>query len=294
VTLPNFDYIAPRTLDEALSLLAKYGDLARPIAGGQSLMPVLAFRLATPDLLVDLNRIEGLRYINIGADGVVLGALARWLDIETETRLVEAHPLLVEAVRHVAHYQIRNRGTIGGSLAHADPAAELPGIAVACDAELTLASTSSIRTVRASDFFLGGLSTQLNDAELIVSLRFPAWPGTRRWGFREFARRQGDFALSGIALHFDQAADGRVMAAHVGAFGAVSSPSRLTAAEEALNGRRLDATTIPAIGADVAAAVRAAVDPPDDMHGSARYRRAVTGTLAGRALHDAMSRHASC
>jgi len=290
MTLPAFDYLAPQTLEEALSVLEKHGDAARPIAGGQSLMPVLAFRLACPALLVDLRHLRHLRHIDIGPDGTTLGAMTRWRDIETDPGLAKAHPLLVAAVRHVAHYQIRNRGTVGGSLAHADPAAELPGIAVACDAELTLASVDGTRTISAADFFVGTLTTSLRSGELIVGIRFPRWPETRRWGFREFARRQGDFALAGVGLHFDLASDGRVVAAHIGAFGAVQFPRRLTAAEDALNGKFIDDGTIAA----AAAATRDTVDPPDDFHGSARYRRALIGTLVERALHDAVERPPAC
>jgi aerobic carbon-monoxide dehydrogenase medium subunit len=153
-----FDYQAPDTLREAIDLLASNPE-ALVIAGGQSLMPVLAFRLATPSLLVDLRRLPGLGNIAVGDDGLSLGALVRWRDIEDDQRLVSAHPLLHAAVAHIAHYQIRNRGTVGGSLAHADPASELPGVAVTCQGEITLFGPVGSRTVRAGDFFTGPLST---------------------------------------------------------------------------------------------------------------------------------------
>ena len=253
-------------------------------------MPVLAFRLASPDLLIDLTRIRGLRRIAIDSEATILGAMVRWCDIEASPAMAKAHPLLVAAVAHVAHYQIRSRGTIGGSLAHADPAAELPGVAVTCDAELVLASLAGTRTVRAADFFRGALSTSLAVDELIVELRLPAWPQRRQWGFQEFARRRGDFALAGISLHFDLDPEGRATAAHIGAFGAVQVPHRLAGAEAALNGNFLDDDTIAA----VAAAARDAVDPPDDFHGSARYRRALVRTLVARALRDAVARDPAC
>ena len=153
-----FDYQAPATLREAIDLLVSDPE-ATVIAGGQSLMPVLAFRLATPSMLVDLRRLPGLGNIAVGESGVRLGARVRWRDIEDDRRLATAHPLLREAVAHVAHYQIRNRGTVGGSLAHADPAAELPGVAVTCDAEITLVGPAGARTIRAGEFFTGPLST---------------------------------------------------------------------------------------------------------------------------------------
>ena len=190
-----FDYQAPDTLREAIDLLASNPE-AFVIAGGQSLMPVLAFRLATPSLLVDLRRLPGLGNIAISDDGFRLGALVRWRDIEDDQRLMAAHPLLHAAVTHVAHYQIRNRGTVGGSLAHADPAAELPGVAVTCEGEITLFGAAGSRTVRAGDFFTGPLSTLRRPDEIVTELRLPKWPSGRRWAFRKYARRDGDFALA--------------------------------------------------------------------------------------------------
>src|SRR5215510_14793825 len=188
----------------------------RVLAGGQSLVPMLAFRLAAPTLLVDLNRLIELRYIRIGDDGVRLGAMVRWRQIEDDVRLVESHPLLQAAVRHVAHYQIRNRGTVGGSLAHADPAAELPGIAVTCEAKIVVAGIKGQRVIPAADFFTGALTTALQPDELIVEVRLPPWRSGRHWAFVEFARRRGDFALAGIALFYDTE-NGKACNARVGA-----------------------------------------------------------------------------
>jgi carbon-monoxide dehydrogenase medium subunit len=198
-----FDYQAPATLREAIDLLVSNPE-AFVIAGGQSLMPVLAFRLATPSLLVDLRRLPGLGNIAFGDDGCRLGALVRWRDIEDNQPLMAAHPLLHTAVAHVAHYQIRNRGTVGGSLAHADPAAELPGVAVTCEGEITLFGPAGSRTVRAGDFFTGPLSTLRRPDEIVTELHLPTWPSGRRWAFRKYARRQGDFALAGILLFYDE------------------------------------------------------------------------------------------
>ena len=203
-----FDYQAPDTLREAIDLLASNPE-AFVIAGGQSLMPVLAFRLATPSLLVDLRRLPGLGNIAVGDDGLRLGALVRWRDIEDDRRLPAAHPLLHAAVAHVAHYRIRNRGTVGGSLAHADPAAELPGVAVTCEGEITLFGQAGSRTVRAGDFFTGPLSTLRQPDEIVTELHLPKWPSGRRWAFRKYARRDGDFALAGILLFYDRIGRGR-------------------------------------------------------------------------------------
>src|SRR6266446_6140871 len=216
-----FDYQAPATLREAIDLLVSDPE-ATLIAGGQSLMPVLAFRLATPSMLVDLRRVPGLGNIAVGDSGVRLGARVRWRDIEDDQRLETAHPLLQEAIAHVAHYQIRNRGTVGGSLAHADPAAELPGIAVTCEAEIGVVGVSGTRTIRAADFFTGPLITALRSDELVTELRLPPWPRYRRWAFQEFARRRGDFALAGMAVFYDEDQYGRARNAHVGVIGACS------------------------------------------------------------------------
>src|SRR5258705_671653 len=200
--LPAFDYACPTTLPEAVQLLASGDGEAKALAGGQSLVPMLAFRLAQPALLVDLRKLSDLRGIRISEKGVTLGAMVRWRDIEDDKRLNTAHPLLKAAIAHVAHYQIRNRGTVGGSLAHADPAAEMPGIAVTCDAEIAVVGTSGQRVIKAADFFQGPLMTALTSDEIIVEVRLPAWPAGRRWGFEEFARRRGDFAIAAAALLF--------------------------------------------------------------------------------------------
>jgi carbon-monoxide dehydrogenase medium subunit len=277
--LPPFKYACPATLAEAVSLLASGNGTAKPLAGGQSLLPIMAFRLSTPDMLVDLRKLPGLDQIKIGADGVRLGARVRWCDIQDNAELRTSHPLLVAAIAHVAHYQIRNRGTVGGSLAHADPAAEMPGMAVACDAEIAVIGAAGPRTVRAGDFFVGALSTVLAADELIVEVKLPPWPSARRWGFDEFARRRGDFALAGVAAFYD-VENGKARNTHIGVIGAGDRPRRLTRAEAALNGRVVDEATI--LGAAKAAA--AEVDPLEDIHASAAYRRALVETLVERAL----------
>ena len=281
--LPPFDYACPATLAEAVSLLASRGGEAKALAGGQSLMPMMAFRLAAPSLLVDLRKIPDLDRIDIGSDGVRLGARVRWRDILDSEVLAAAHPLLVAAIAHVAHYQIRNRGTIGGSLAHADPAAEMPGIAVACDADIHVVGSSGARIIRADAFFLGALTTALEPDELITEIRFAAWPKRRRWGFEEFARRRGDFALAAVAVFYDVDERGQTANAHIGAIGASNRPRRLRDAEAMLNGRIVDEKSI----ADAAKAASASVDPPEDIHASADYRRALVGTLLERALKRA-------
>jgi carbon-monoxide dehydrogenase medium subunit len=281
--LPPLDYACPATIAEAVALLAAHNGEAKPIAGGQSLMPMLAFRVASPSLLVDLRKLPDLNHIAIGDDGVRLGAMVRWRDIEDDVRLRSAQPLLAAAIEHVAHYQIRNRGTVGGSLAHADPAAEMPGIALTCDAEISVMGSAGARTILAQDFFLGPLTTALNPDEIITEVKLPAWPARRRWGFQEFSRRRGDFALAGVALFYDEDDDGKAMNAHAGAIGVGDRPVRLSAVEAALNGHTVDAATIAA----AAKAASGEVEPADDIHAPAAYRRALVGTLTERALKAA-------
>ena len=283
--LPPFEYACPTALSEAVALLAAHDGDAKLIAGGQSLVPMLAFRLAAPAMLVDLRKVPDLRKIDIAASGVTLGAMVRWCDILGDARLRTAHPLLVAAVSHVAHYQIRNRGTIGGSIAHADPAAEMPGIALACDAEMAVVGKAGARVIKAADFFIGPLTTALASDEIIVEIRFPAWPAQRRWGFQEFARRRGDFAMAGAAVFYDQDGEGRARNAHVGIIGVGDRPQRLPSVEAVLNGLAVDEATI----GRAEAAASAAVDPQSDIHASAEYRRALAGTMVERALRDAVS-----
>jgi carbon-monoxide dehydrogenase medium subunit len=280
-----FDYAAPSSLAEAVSLLAGR-DGAKLLAGGQSLMPLLNFRLASPSLLVDLRHIPDLDRIEIGDHGVRLGARVRWCDIEASAALRRAQPLLAAAIDHVAHYQIRNRGTVGGSLAHADPAAEMPGIAVTCDAILTVVGAAGRRVVPAGAFFTGPLTTVLAPDDIIVEVALPPWPATRRWGFEEFARRRGDFALAGIAAFFDLDDGGKVANAHVGAIGVGLHAMRLGVVEALLDGKRLDDAVIVAAGE----AAAAAVVPFDDLHATADYRRALVATLLERALRGAIDR----
>ena len=275
--LPNFDYVRPSSLEEAYALLE--GPNARAIAGGQSLLPVMAFRLASPSTLVDIGRLPELAGISISKDVIRIGATVRWNEIERHAGLREAFPLLPEAIDHVAHYQIKTRGTVGGSLAHADPASEFCGVAVACDATIRVGCKSGERAIAAGDLFTGPLETSLKDGELITAVEFKRMPSSRRWAFEEFARRRGDFALAGVALHFDFES-GKIGEMRIGVIGAHHRPIRLRRAEAVLEGKGLEP-------ASVAAAVAAAcseVEPHSDIHGSAEYRRSLVGTMLERAL----------
>jgi len=282
--LPAFEYAAPTTLAEAIALLESANGEARPLAGGQSLLPAMAYRLASPRLLVDLRNVPDLDRIDISASGVRIGARVRWRDIEDDVALSTAHPLLHRAISHVAHYQIRNRGTVGGSLAHSDPAAEMPGIAVVCDAILEIAGRSGRREMAAAEFITGPLSNALAYDELIIAVRLPVWPACRRWAFEEFAMRRGDFALAAIAVFFDLDGEGRVQSPHVGVMGACHRPHRLSGCEATLQGARLGDVSMP----KAALAAEVDLDPPSDLHASAEYRRSLAVTLLERALSEAI------
>jgi CO/xanthine dehydrogenase FAD-binding subunit len=282
--LPPFEYACPTSVSEAVALLASHEGEAKPLAGGQSLVPMMAFRVAQPSLVVDLRKLSDLRQIRISDEGVTLGAMVRWREILDDARLRTAQPLLVAAVEHVAHYQIRNRGTVGGSIAHADPAAEMPGVVVTCDAKIAVTGKSGSRVIDAVNFFEGPLMTILKSDEIITEIRLPAWPAKRRFGFQEFARRRGDFALA-AALVFYDTDGGKVRNAHVGAIGIADTPLRLPAVEQVLNGNTIDEATI----AKAEAAASASVDPHDDIHASGAYRKALVGVMVERALRAAVA-----
>jgi carbon-monoxide dehydrogenase medium subunit len=282
--LPPFEYARPESLAEAVALMASHDGEAKPLAGGQSLVPMLAFRVAAPSLIVDLGKLPELRRIAFSDAGVTLGAMTRWCDILGDARLRAAQPLLVAAIAHVAHYQIRNRGTVGGSIAHADPAAEMPGIAVTCDAVISVVGKAGTRIIAAADFFLGPLMTALQPDEIVTAIHLPPWPKARRFGFAEFARRHGDFALAGVALFYDRDAGGKARNTHVGVIGVADRPLRLHTAEAALNGTAIDAASIAA----AAEAARGALDPPDDIHAGGAYRRVLAGVMLEQALNAAL------
>jgi carbon-monoxide dehydrogenase medium subunit len=279
----RFTYHAPRRLADALALLAEYGDEAKILAGGQSLLPMLNFRLARVEHLVDINRLEPwLAEPRLAGTTITLPALVRQRQVERSVQLTTALPLLGQALRQVAHPQIRNRGTICGSLAHADPAAELPTVLSVLDAALTLVSARGERTVEVADFFQFHLTTALEPDELLseVTIQRPA-PGTVTV-FREFATRRGDFALAGVAVACRAGEAGLVSDCRIAAAGVASTPQRLGEAERLVIGTRLEEDVL----AEVEAATRAALNPITDIHASAGYRRRLTGVLVRRALTE--------
>jgi carbon-monoxide dehydrogenase medium subunit len=282
---PVFDYVAATSIEMALAALADAAGEAKILAGGQSLMPMLNFRLLRPSILVDINRISGLGYIEDDGATIRIGALTRHFQLETSAVIARHLPIVSHAMTHVAHLAIRNRGTIGGSVSHADPAAELPMLAVLLDAELLIVSASGTRTVAARDFFLDALTVDLGGSELLTEIALPKLPRRTGWGFEEVARRHGDFALAGVAATLT-VADGAIVQARIALTGVGPTPLRAGAAEALLVGRALDRdATDGAIEA-----VRGAVTPETDLHASSDYRRHLAGVLVGRALAAAWRR----
>ena len=284
-----FDYHAPETLDEAVGLLARLeheGRDAKIIAGGQSLMPMLAMRIARPEVLVDLRRLCTLDYIREDGTHVAIGAMTS-KQAAADSALVRARqPLFHAATELVGHIQIRNRGSVGGSFANADPASEYPAIALVLDIELVAQGPGGRRRIAAKDFFLSLMTTSLGPSDILTEVRLPAHPGARRWGIQEFARRRGDLALAGVALTYDL--DGsRCRNARIAAFGAEPTPVRLGAAEKVLEGKPAQAATFEEAGRAAAAALE---DPMSDIHASAAQRRDLVRTLTTRALADAAAR----
>ncbi|MCL6551656.1 MAG: xanthine dehydrogenase family protein subunit M [Firmicutes bacterium] len=281
-----FQYLAPRTREETLEALRRFGPDAKVLAGGQSLVPLLAMRLARPAVLVDINRVPDLAFVRATRGAVVIGAMTRQRAVETHPLVAARLPLLREALRWVGHPQIRTSGTIGGSLAHADPAAELPAVAAVLGATFTAASRRRQRTLRCEEFFTGYLTTALEPDELLTEVRFPVPPPGTGWAFQEVARRHGDFALVGVAALVRLDGDRRCAEARLAFTGVGPGPVRVAEAEALLLGRALTREAAEEAGR----AVTAALEPEGDIHASAEYRKHVAGVLAARALLQAAER----
>jgi len=284
---PVFNYLAPRSLEQALALLGQYGDAAKILAGGQSLVPALNFRLAFPEYLIDLNGIEALQQVSFQDDGsFTAGALTRHRFFELSRRIKQYWPLLHHAVQSIAHVQIRNRGTIGGSLSHADPSAEWPALCLVCDAVMVIAGDRGERSVSAVDFSKGLFTTAMGPDEILVRIVFPAPAKRQGWGFQEVARRTGDFAIVGATCLLDLDDEGVCDRARVVIFGASDRPILMTDAATALVGTRLEAEAInqAAMLASSSIVCRA------DQQASAEYRQALVKTLTARALAQAATK----
>ena len=283
---PRFEYFAPRTLDEALGLLAGHGDRAKLLAGGQSLIPLLNFRLAHPEALIDINRITDLAGIRADDGGVAMGALTRQHAVERSEVIRARVPIVAEACRLIGHLPTRHRGTIGGNLAHADPASELPAVMLALEAQLTAASTKGTRTLPADRFFLGPLSTALQPDEMLTEIRVPGLPARTGGAFVEMARRAGDYAMVGVAALVTLDASGRCRRARVALCGVGPTPIRAGAAEDALVGQAPAGAALD----EAASRAAAATSPSSDLHGSADFRRKLARHFARQAIAMAAQR----
>ena len=281
---PPFEYVAPRSLDEVLARLAEAGGDAKLLAGGQSLVPMLNMRLTRPAVLVDLGRVAGLDSVRESDGHVAIGALTRQRAAEQSPEVRRHAPLLAEALPFIGHPTIRNRGTIGGSLAHADPAAELPAVAVALDADLVVASANGRRTVKADGFFVSFLTTSLAPDEVLVELRLPRPSPATRVAFTELSRRHGDFALVGVAAALEIDDAGTCRSARLALCGVGPGPVRARAAERTLTGQALG----DAVVAEAAHAAAQEIDPHTDIHATAHYRRRLAAALVEDAMRAAM------
>ncbi len=284
-----FDYYAPRSLDEAVQVLADAGRDGRVLAGGQSLMPMLNCRILSPAALIDINRIEELNHLDVTKDSLTLGALVRHADLLRNPEVAKGWPLLTEATTYVAHPAIRNRGTVCGSVSHNDPAAEQPSVLVTLEGTVVIAGKAGRRELPAEEFFTGLMSNALEADEMVVALRYPRPAAGTGTAFVEFARRLGDFALGGAAVTLTMR-NGTCEKARLTVVGMGDGPFRARAAEEALTGRKLGGKQTKDALAEAAAMVAAAVEPADDVHASASYRRHLAGVLTARALETALAR----
>ena len=284
-----FSYYCPTTLEEALNLLQEHGEDGKILAGGQSLMPLMSLRLARPAAIIDLNRIPGLDGVfTTRGGGLSIGALTRQRTLERTAELKEQQPLLSAAVPLIGHFQIRNRGTVGGSLVHADPAAELPAVTTCLGADFVLRSASGERVVPADDFYLGYMATAVESNEILTEIRLPPWNSRRVWAIDEVSRRKGDFAMVGVSLWMELSDDSTCKEARITLFGVGGRPVRVEKAEQRLAGAPLDAATFK----EVQQIVADELDPDSDIHASAQYRKEVGGVLTRRALAAASSRRA--
>ncbi len=282
-----FEYVRAASVGEARELLARHGDAAKLIAGGQSLVPMMAMRLVRPAWLIDINEIAALRFVSLEKDAARTGACVRQCVVERDQALAARVPLLSQALAWVGHVQTRNRGTIGGSLAHADPSAELPLVAQVLGARMVLRSGSGTRSLEAEKFFAGPMATSARADECLEEIHWPIWPEKRVGSaFTEISVRHGDFAMVAAAAQFELDADGRCIRAAFGLGGVGGTPLAFPKIAARLVGTKLDEAAVR----DAAEAATAACEPGSDLHASAQYRRHLAGVLAARALREARER----
>lgn len=285
---PAFEYVAPESLEAALGIMAEHGDDAKILAGGQSLIPTMNYRLVQPTLLVDINGVEELSYIKTNGDGeIVVGAMTRHRQLEHDATIEENAPLLYESMPHISHPQIRNRGTMGGSLVHADPAAELPVICLAAKAKVRVKSSDGERVVPAEDFFFGIFMTDIEPEEILVEVIIPPMPPNTGWSFMELARRSGDFAMMGIAALVTTEESGKCTAARLVYLNAGDGPVEAVEAAEMMVGESKSKALIEAVAEKAA---QEEIDPFGSLHASVDYQRHLARVLTSRALEVAFQR----
>ena len=282
---PLFEYIRPATIEEAVAARAAH-DYSAVLAGGQSLIPTMNFRIANPGALIDISRIEGLSGCRVEGGEIVIGAMARQRDVELDDAVHAANPLIRETLENVAHVPIRCRGTVVGSLAHADAAAEMPALLLAMGGHVVAHGPGGQRTIAADDLFQFHMTTSLEPDEIVTEARVPALPDGAGWAFLEFTRRHGDYAIAGVAAIVERASDGSCARAALAACGIGSRAVQLTDAEATLGGSGLDEAALEA----AAEAAKGAVTATDDSHASTAFRQHVLGTVVKRAVAKAASR----
>jgi len=281
----TFEYVVVDSVMKGVTVLSEARGEAKILAGGQSLVPMLNFRLIRPAILVDINRIRGLAFIEETGNTIRVGALTRHYELEISPVLAKHLPVVASAMTHVAHLAIRNRGTIGGSLSHADPAAELPMMALLLNARLHVVSSKGERTVAALDFFRDALTVDLGEDEIVTEIHLPKLPPNTGWGFEEVARRAGDFAVAAVAATVT-ASDDKIEEARIALTGVAPTPVRAQKAEALLRGEKIETKLIER----VIEAVRSMIAPDSDLHASSDYRRHLAGVLTGRAVRAAWKR----
>ncbi len=283
---PVFAYVRAENEQHAVELLSQYGDEGKIISGGQSLVPMLNFRLARPKVLVDISRIAEKNKIEVTGGRLSVSGVTLQREMELSPLVQERIPVLYEAVRHIGHIQIRNKGTIGGSISHGDPAAELPAVSLVLDAEYELASVAGRRTVPAEEFFITYMMTDIGVDEMLSKISFKLPGDTHGWGFQEMTRRSGDFALAGSIALIEADESGRCARARISLFGVAPTPIRVKEAERLLEGEVYSAT----LADEAAELAKRSTDPEDDVHVTASYRREMAGVLTRRALEQAFQR----
>jgi aerobic carbon-monoxide dehydrogenase medium subunit len=281
-----FDYSAPRSLDQALEALRKNAPEAKVLAGGQSLMPLLNLRLARPKVLIDLNGVPGLDEIRETANGIEIDAMARQSRVERASLVREKCPVLAEAIRHIGHVAVRHRGTVGGSLVHADPTAELPALALALEARFEIAKADANRVLSAEQFYVDYLTTAVEPDEILRRITFPILRASAGYAVEEIARRHGDFAVAGVIAIVDLDHNGKIAEAHIALFGVAPMPVRARAAERSLMGQEPNENALR----DAAVLLEEVLDPPDDVRASSAYRKHAAAVLTARALARAVER----